>query len=80
MIITNHMTAFGFYLAKQAAKKIKADEALCFGWIDGQMKSIDDKTYKKYFSLHRANSKWSDKNKALFKRLEEQEIMTDCGR
>ena len=25
------------------------EEALCFGWIDGQMKSIDDKTYKKIF-------------------------------
>ena len=25
------------------------EEALCFGWIDGQMQSIDDKTYKKYF-------------------------------
>ena len=23
------------------------EEALCFGWIDGQMQSIDDKTYKK---------------------------------
>lgn len=21
------------------------EEALCFGWIDGQMKSIDDKSY-----------------------------------
>ena len=56
-------------------KTIKAsealEEALCFGWIDGQMQSIDDKTYKKYFSLRRKNSKWSDKNKALVKSLEE---------
>ena len=34
------------------------EEALCFGWIDGQMKSIDSKTYKKYFAPRRANSKW----------------------
>ena len=27
------------------------EEALCFGWIDGQMQSIDDNTYKKYFSM-----------------------------
>lgn len=46
------------------------EEALCFGWIDGQMKSIDDKTYKKYFSLRRKNSKWSDKNTALAEKLE----------
>ena len=58
-------------------KTIKAgealEEALCFGWIDGQMKSIDDKTYKKYFSSRRENSKWSEKNKALVKRLGQEE-------
>lgn len=65
-------------------KTIKAgealEEALCFGWIDGQMQSIDDKTYKKYFSLRRDNSKWSEKNKALVKSLEERGLMTDFGR
>ena len=25
------------------------EEALCHGWIDGQMQSIDENTYKKYF-------------------------------
>ena len=65
-------------------KTIKAgealEEALCFGWIDGQMKSIDDKTYKKYFSMRRKKSKWSEKNKALVKSLEERGLMTDFGR
>lgn len=65
-------------------KTIKAhealEEALCFGWIDGQMQSIDDKTYKKYFSMRRKNSKWSEKNKALVKSLDEQGLMTDFGR
>ncbi len=56
------------------------EEALCFGWIDGQMQSIDDKTYKKYFSQRRENSKWSEKNKALTEKLEQQGIMTDHGR
>ena len=65
-------------------KTIKAgealEEALCFGWIDGQMEKIDDKSYKKYFSLRRKNSKWSEKNKALVKNLEERGLMTDFGR
>lgn len=65
-------------------KTIKAgealEEALCFGWIDGQMQSIDEKTYKKYFSMRREKSKWSDKNKKLVQKLEEQGIMTDFGR
>ena len=65
-------------------KTIKAkealEEALCFGWIDGQMQSLDDKTYKKYFSQRRENSKWSEKNKGIVKQLEQQGIMTDYGR
>lgn len=65
-------------------KTIKAgealEEALCFGWIDGQMQSIDDKTYKKYFALRRDKSKWSEKNKALAGSLEERGLMTDYGR
>lgn len=44
------------------------------------MQSIDDKTYKKYFSMRRENSKWSEKNKALAQSLEERGIMTDFGR
>ena len=56
------------------------EEALCFGWIDGQMQSIDDKTYQKYFSMRREKSKWSEKNKALVKTLEEKGLMTDFGR
>lgn len=56
------------------------EEALCFGWIDGQMKSLDDKTYKKYFSERRPESNWSEKNKALVKDLETSGIMTDYGR
>lgn len=56
------------------------EEALCFGWIDGQMQSIDEKSYKKYFSLRRENSKWSEKNKALVKELEERGVMTEFGR
>ena len=41
-------------------KTIKAgealEEALCFGWIDGQMQRIDDTAYRKYFSPRRENS------------------------
>ncbi len=65
-------------------KTVKAnealEEALCFGWIDGRMQSIDDTTYKKYFSMRRTNSKWSEKNKALIGELEKRGIMTDVGR
>lgn len=65
---------------KTITAKEALEEALCFGWIDGQMQSIDGKTYKKYFSMRRKKSKWSEKNKALVKYLEEQGRMTDFGR
>ena len=65
-------------------KTIKAgealEEALCFGWIDGQMEKLDDKTYKKYFAMRREKSKWSEKNKALAESLEKRGLMTESGR
>jgi len=63
---------------------LKADEALeealCFGWIDGQIQRMDDLKYRKYFSRRAPNSKWSDKNKSLADKLEKQGRMSDSGR
>ena len=56
------------------------EEALCFGWIDSLMKKIDDKSYMKYFSLRKNNSKWSLKNKELVQNLEKRGLMSDYGR
>ena len=36
--------------------------ALCFGWIDGQMKCLDDNYYVQRFTPRRARSKWSKIN------------------
>jgi uncharacterized protein YdeI (YjbR/CyaY-like superfamily) len=38
------------------------DEALCFGWIDGVRKSIDDERYTIRFSPRRSGSIWSSVN------------------
>lgn len=56
------------------------EEALCFGWIDSQLKSLDEKTYIKYFSPRRKGGEWSEKNKAMVEALEKQGRMTDFGR
>lgn len=56
------------------------EEALCHGWIDGQMQSLDDRSYIKYFSMRRKDSKWSEKNKATAAQLEKQGLMTKHGR
>lgn len=38
------------------------DEALCYGWIDGIRKSIDDNSYKIRFTPRKATSIWSKVN------------------
>ncbi len=55
------------------------EEALCFGWIDGQMQSIDETKYRKYFARRRAKSNWSEKNKELAQQLIEKRLMTQQG-
>jgi uncharacterized protein YdeI (YjbR/CyaY-like superfamily) len=72
---------FGKHVSIKTLKSSEAlEEALCFGWIDGQMQSIDEMRYLKYFSLRRKGSKWSEKNKSLVKELESKGLMTDFGR
>jgi len=56
------------------------EEALCFGWIDGQIRSVDDDSYIKYFKQRSNKSNWSKKNKSLAQKLESQGLMTDLGR
>jgi uncharacterized protein YdeI (YjbR/CyaY-like superfamily) len=38
------------------------DSALCFGWIDGQRKGNDEKTFLQRYSRRRARSSWSQVN------------------
>ena len=39
------------------------DVALCFGWIDGQAKSLDEDWYLQRFTPRRARSKWTQINR-----------------
>jgi uncharacterized protein YdeI (YjbR/CyaY-like superfamily) len=54
------------------------EEALCYGWIDGQMQSVDETKYVKYFA-RRQNSVWSEKNKKLVASLRDRGLMTAAG-
>lgn len=45
-------------------------EALCSGWIDGQLKSVDASTYKQRFTPRRARSMWSARNVRLVAELQ----------
>ena len=55
------------------------EEALCFGWIDGQIQSIDNTKYLKYFAKRRVKSVWSEKNKKAVVALRNKGAMTELG-
>ena len=46
------------------------DEALCFGWIDGIRKRVDDESYTIRFTPRRSNSTWSRRNIDRYQALE----------
>ncbi|HEX4630436.1 MAG TPA: YdeI/OmpD-associated family protein [Chthoniobacterales bacterium] len=56
------------------------EEALCFGWIDGTMKSIDENYFAQRFSPRRsAKSQLSETNKERVRRLSRAGLMTPAG-
>lgn len=55
------------------------DEALCFGWIDGQAGSIDDDFFLNSFTPRRPRSVWSQRNRDHIARLEAEGRMQPAG-
>jgi len=45
------------------------DEAICFGWIDGQLGRRDAATFRRRFTPRRVRSSWSQRNAAIAERL-----------
>ena len=83
----NHQKCPGIWLVFSKDAEIKAltanealEEALCFGWIDGQLKSLGAKEYLKRFTPRRKRSVWSERNRMLARKLITEGAMTDAGR
>jgi uncharacterized protein YdeI (YjbR/CyaY-like superfamily) len=55
------------------------DEALCHGWIDGQVGRRDEATYRQRFTPRRARSAWSARNVVIATRLTEDGRMHARG-
>jgi uncharacterized protein YdeI (YjbR/CyaY-like superfamily) len=55
------------------------DQALCFGWIDGVRRRIDDTSYSIRFTPRRKGSNWSAINIARAKELAAAGLMTPAG-
>jgi uncharacterized protein YdeI (YjbR/CyaY-like superfamily) len=82
----NHARREGLWLVfgkNDAVKTLTPDqaleEALCFGWIDGLIKSVDETQYVKFFSPRRTKSNWSEKNKKTAQKLIRCGRMTSPG-
>ena len=56
------------------------DEALCFGWIDGQIARRDDDSYRQRFTRRRPGSSWSARNVEHVARLTEAGRMQPAGK
>jgi uncharacterized protein YdeI (YjbR/CyaY-like superfamily) len=84
----NHATSPGVWLVQRKkagqvpapARDEALDEALCFGWIDGQARRRDDDTTLQRWTPRRPRSPWSARNVAIVARLEAEGRMTDAGR
>lgn len=85
--IDNHQTEteliVGYYKKGVEKETItwsdSVDEAICFGWIDGVRKSIDEISYQIRFTPRKATSIWSKVNIEKVERLKKQNLMFPSG-
>jgi len=83
----NHATVNGVWLKLyKKASGIESvtyaealDEALCYGWIDGQRKSLDDVSFLQKYTPRRTKSMWSKRNIEHIERLTAAGLMTPAG-
>ena len=83
----NHVSAPGVWLklAKKGSPtatvtQVQAiDEAVCFGWIDGQIGRYDEHFYLQRFTPRKARSRWSEINRARAQRLIDEGRMKPPG-
>lgn len=83
----NHETAQGvwlkFFKKNSGMQTITYDEALdvalCYGWIDSQLKPFDEKAYLQKFTPRRSKSMWSKRNIEHIERLMKEGRMKPAG-
>jgi uncharacterized protein YdeI (YjbR/CyaY-like superfamily) len=87
-LAANHSLADGVWLvlAKKGTTEPTAlsyddalEAALCHGWIDGQVRRRDKRTYRQRFTPRRARSAWSQRNVGIAERLIADRRMHETG-
>ena len=84
----NHERAKGVWLVRGrsgfADRHVSYEDAirhaLCFGWIDGPVRTFDEESGGLWFSPRRPSSGWAATNKARLIELEEQGLIAEAGR
>ncbi|MFJ6577007.1 YdeI family protein [Streptomyces sp. NPDC091368] len=87
-LLDNHLSSPGVWLAltrkggsvTTLTWQQAVDEALCFGWIDGQARKRDQESSWRRLTPRRPRSIWSQRNVANVARLEAAGLMLPAGR
>lgn len=56
------------------------EEAVCFGWVDGMKRSVDEDRYMHRFTPRKSRSQWSQSNRNRVERMEAAGQMMPAGR
>ena len=83
----NHSSSKGIWLVYYKKNSLQPSisypeavkEALCFGWIDSKVNSIDDQRYMQVFTPRKVKSVWSALNKKYVNELIENKLMMPAG-
>ncbi|MFL5618708.1 MAG: YdeI/OmpD-associated family protein [Gemmatimonadaceae bacterium] len=83
----HHATSPGIWLvfdkkssrADRLAYGDAVEEALCYGWIDSTVRTLDDARYVQLMAPRKPKSTWSRSNKVRVERLTEQGLMAEPG-
>jgi uncharacterized protein YdeI (YjbR/CyaY-like superfamily) len=86
-LAAHHATSPGIWLvfdkkssrADRLAYVDAVEEALCYGWIDSTVRSLDDARYVQLMAPRKPKSTWARTNKERVERLIEQGLMAEAG-
>jgi uncharacterized protein YdeI (YjbR/CyaY-like superfamily) len=64
---------------QQIAYEDAVEEAICFGWIDGKVRNLDEARYARLFTPRKRKSTWSRINIGRARKMTEEGKMTAAG-
>lgn len=86
-LMKNHDSSTGLfviYVKKSATRPGPTyddliEEALCFGWVDGTLRTVDDERTSLWFCPRRSGSGWAATNEARVEQLRSAQLMRPVG-